>query len=185
MSLRSSSREGRRGRLRAAESVAGWVFADMLLVLFIVGLGTAIPLAPSEPPRAEPKPRPEPKPEPKPEIVGMETIPVKKEIGVDPAALTSGDSSGEDATCAALKKAFRDEAARASKAAFVMVFGGGSDPGPAIVVANEVFDQLPCAAPQVFPNDAVGRAYWDGGLAYDRARVEVFLFTTKNGPVES
>src|SRR3954469_11665453 len=92
MPLRSSTGDGRRGRLRSSESVAGWVFADLLLVLFIVGLGTAIPqkVEPPEPP-------PVGQPKPKPQIVGMETSPKKKTVQVRADALLGSGPATEKA----------------------------------------------------------------------------------------
>ena len=167
--------ESRRGRLRAVESFAGWVFADMLLVLFLVGIGSAIPQdPPPPPPKVEPKPKPKP-----PEIIGMETVPVKKSFQINAAGLTSGAKPAQAATCSALKKVFSPQIGRGDRAAFVLIFAGGSDPGVAVRVAERVSPELTCASRKVFPPVTVKRTYWDGQIGPDDARVEVFFYTTK------
>ena len=74
----------RRGRLLASESIAGWIFADLLLVLFLVGLGSAIAYTPPEPPE------PPPEPPAVPQIVGMKTDPTTVTLGVDGELLGDG-----------------------------------------------------------------------------------------------
>ena len=140
----------------------------MLLVLFLIGIGTAIPQVP-----------PPPKVVKSPEIIGMKTAPVRKQFLVDASALTSGDSAAKRATCAAVKKAFSKQLARQDRAAFVLIFGGGADPGPAGVLAEKVYPQLKCASAQLFPAGTIRRTYWDGKIRRDDVRVEVFLYTTK------
>ena len=80
----------RRARSRlSTESIAGWILADILVVLFIVGLGSAVPPkieaattkpSPTPTPTATP-PKPKPKPKPQPRIVGMKTKPTVLEVG--------------------------------------------------------------------------------------------------------
>lgn len=177
MAIRSHMGEGRRGRLRAVESLAGWVFADMLLVLFLVGIGTAIP---HEPPKVITPPKVVKTHKP-PQIVGMKTTPVKKAIRINAAGLSSGDKAAQRAACTALKRAFDKQIANQARAAFVLVFGGGTEPGPATDIAGRVYPGLRCASPRVFPAGTVRRTYWDGKLGRDDARVEVFFYTTRKG----
>jgi hypothetical protein len=169
--VRASTSEGRRGRLRAVESLAGWIFADMLLVLFLVGVGTAIPHAPPPPPPKIEKP--------KPTIVGMKTVPVKRTITIDADGITRRDKTAQSRACKALKEAFRPQIVAGDRAAFVLVFGGGTNPSAAALVAERLYPQLNCASDVVFPKKTVGRFYWDGKMSGDTARIEVFSYTTK------
>src|SRR4051812_6159867 len=96
--------ETRRSRLVSVESVAGWVFADLLLVLFLVGLGCAAPAMP------EPKPTTEvvkPKPKPEAPIVGMKTDPVIATIRYDARAVARGGARSPQGRtlCAKVRKA--------------------------------------------------------------------------------
>lgn len=195
MALRSSHSDGRRGRLRASESVAGWVFADLLLVLFIVGLGTAIPKE-VEPPEPPPKPEPE-------IIVGMETTPTKVTVRVDGDALLVGGSPAAKArreACNRLRDATAELKKKEAEAALVMIFAGHpTDASRAQQVAAAVGQQLTCASRTVFPKgsfgpgktagpadvasgrpiDGVVRPFWNGRLAYGEAQLEIYTYTTK------
>ena len=163
----------RRGRLRTSESVAGWVFADMLLVLFIIGLGAAFML---------PKPPEIPKEEPKPKIVGMKTDPVSVSVRVDAKALSGrGDrarAAGKDA-CMTIRKATQRQAKTKQRAALVLIFGGAPEPSPGQGVARAIGKQLTCASDTVFVRGTPYRSFWDGSLPYGKARLEIFLFTTE------
>lgn len=162
---------GRRGRLFTVESVAGWVFADLLLVLFIVGLGSAIAYTPPEPP--EP-PKPEPKVAP---IVGMKTDPTSVIIDVDGAALGRGVSLGpaqRRAVCAAIRSELSP--VKGERAALVLVFGGAPDVTVGQNVARGIGGQLGCADRRVFRGAVPTRAFWDGTLPLGKARLEMFLF---------
>lgn len=159
---------GRRGRLFTVESVAGWVFADMLLVLFIVGLGSAIAYTPPPPPEPEPKVAP---------IVGMKTDPVPLVVDVDGQSLARGSRLTpveQRAVCNAVKE--RLAPVRGERAALVLVFGGASDVESGQNVARAIGRQLKCAGPKVFQGTVPTRAFWDGSLPLGKARLEVFLF---------
>lgn len=164
-----SDRNARRGRLFSVESIAGWVFADLLLVLFLVGLGSAIAYTP-------PKPEPKPKEE-KPKILGMKTQPAVVNLTVPADGLTSGAKlSAQQARglCRALHASTRELAGE--KSALVLIFGGASEVSPGQNVARAIGSQLSCAAPTVFARKVPTRAFWDGSLPLGQARLEVFLF---------
>jgi hypothetical protein len=159
---------GRRGRLFTVESVAGWVFADMLLVLFIVGLGSAIAYTPPPPPEPEPKVAP---------IVGMKTDPVSLVVDVDGPRLSGGsrlNPAEQREVCSAVKG--RLAPVRGERAALVLVFGGASDVESGQNVARAIGRQLKCADRKVFKGTVPTRAFWDGSLPLGKARLEVFLF---------
>jgi hypothetical protein len=163
--------DSRRGRLFTVESVAGWVFADLLLVLFIVGLGSAIAYTPPEPPKP-------PKPEPKVErIVGMKTDPVSVVIDINGGRLGQGTSlsQGEQqAVCKAVRS--RLAPVKGERSALVLVFGGASDVETGQNIARAVSRQLGCADAEVFQGKVPTRAFWDGSLPLGKVRLEMFLF---------
>lgn len=174
MRVHSTIRAGRRGRLRTSESVAGWIFADMLLVLFILGLGTAIPVDP-------PVPVPAPKPKPKPDIVGMKTEPVKFTIDVNAPGLLAGEPRAVERVRGDVDKATARLGQQGSRAALVLIFGGGETASLGQEVAAKVYPQLTKASSKVFRRGTASRNFWDGSLPYGQVRLEVFVFTTRVG----
>jgi hypothetical protein len=177
---------GRRPRW-SIESVAGWVFADLFLVLFLVGLGSAVTVKPVVDPTTKPtptptsKPTPRPTPKPTPPIIGLKPTPALLSIAIDADALTSG---GRAATAAGAVACARIRAQTAAKvngqqAGLVLIFGGGPDVASGQAVARGVAGQLPCANHAVFARSTPSRAFWDGTLHYGQVRLEVFVFTTK------
>ncbi|QIX27202.1 hypothetical protein ncot_11775 [Nocardioides sp. JQ2195] len=148
------------------------MFADMLLVLFFVGLGTAIPVDPPEPP-------PKPEPVAKPEIVGMETKPVSLNIRVNADALISKNQTARKQARQAVADATRQLRKKDAQAALVLVFGGGETAVMGQQVASALYPELNPAAKSIFPKGTPYRSFWDGGLPYGDVRVEVFLFTTE------
>jgi hypothetical protein len=162
------------GRI-APEFLAGWVFADIMIVLFFVGLGSA---AAPEAPRRVPKPHPAPRPKRPRHIVGMKTRPAVRQVSYSQSALLGGSGRPKVArrqVCLRLRKATAK--LRTKQAATVLIFGGGQDIGAAIRSARAVSRQLRCARGGLFMRP-LSRAFWDGRLPAGRARVEIFLFTT-------
>lgn len=176
MGFRTAHNDGRRGRLRSYESLAGWVFADLLLVLFLVGLGSAIPIEPPEPP---PVPGLTVFPEPKPDIVGMKTDPVKIDVVVDADALIAGDPRTQNQTRDLVRRGSSSLASDGDEAALVLIFGGGETASVGQRVAEAVYPQLHRAADGLFPRGMGRRYFWDGSLPYGAVRLEVFVFTTE------
>lgn len=161
----------RRGRLFTVESIAGWIFADLLLVLFLVGLGSAKAYTPPEPPKPEPKQAP---------IVGMKTNPTAIQVKVDGPRLGTGTQLSKPeqrAVCRAIRS--RLKPVRGERAALVLIFGGASDVQVGQNVARAIGRQLSCADDDVFAGRVPTRAFWDGTLPLGTARLEVFLFVTE------
>lgn len=201
MTPREHRSDGRRGRLRAMESVAGWVFADLLLVLFIVGLGTAIPQK-MDPPKPPP-PTTKPTVKPKPQIIGMKTTASRVAISLNADAILASGAQAATArrdTCLALRRATARLTATKAEAALVLIFGGHPDQATrGQQVAAAVGQQLNCASPALFPNKSfshanvpspadvtnrreftgVVRPFWNGQLAYGKAELEIYVFTTQ------
>jgi hypothetical protein len=160
--------DGRRGRLFTVESVAGWVFADLLLVLFLVGLGSAMAYTPPPPPEPEPK---------VPPIVGMKTDPTSLVVGVNGQRLSQGtqlSASESRDVCNAVRSSLKP--VKGERAALVLVFGGAADVESGQNIARAIARQLRCADAKVFQGVVPTRAFWDGSLPLGKARLEVFLF---------
>ena len=163
----------RRGRLFTVESIAGWIFADLLLVLFLVGLGSAKAYTPPEPPEPPPPP---PKVAP---IVGMRTDPALVRVRVNGQRLGSGTSltkSEQRTVCRSIRQELRP--IKGKRAALVLVFGGAADVSTGQNVARAIGRQLNCADSKIFRGAVPTRAFWDGTLPLGSARLEVFLFVT-------
>ncbi|GAB4007107.1 hypothetical protein [Nocardioides ultimimeridianus] len=164
---------GGRGRLFSVESIAGWVFADLLLVLFLVGLGSAVAYTPPPPPPKPPKVAP---------IVGMKTDPTKVTISFSDRTISSGTTLTDAQSkqlCHAVRR--RIGSLHEQRAALVLVFGGASDVVAGQNVARAVASQLGCSDPSLFGRKVANRAFWDGTLPLGEARLEIFLFTTQGG----
>lgn len=156
----------------STESLAGWIFADLLLILFLVGLGSAVAVRPPEPPPERVTAEPPKPPKPERKIVGMQTEPRKLPVTFDPKQLASGNR----ALCGEIRKKTRkmDD----QRAALVLVFGGGAEVGIGQDMARGVARQLTCANRDLFPAGTPARPFWDGGLQQGSARLEIFLYTT-------
>ena len=151
--------------------MAGWIFADLLLVLFLVGLGSAIAYTPPEPPK------PEPEPPAIPRIVGMKTDPTSVTVGVDGELLGDGGrltEAQQKKVCRAVSE--RVEKVKGERAALVLIFGGAEDVTVGQNIARAVGEQLKCADPKVFKGKVPSRPFWDGSLPLGQVRLEIFLF---------
>lgn len=163
--MRTTSRhDGKRPAMRL-ETLAGWIFADLLLVLMVVGLGSAVTKARTEP---EVKPK-----EPEKVVLGMNQEPVYRTFRVKQAPLIGGNR-GE---IRRMQKLVADETLelKDNRAAMVFVWAGGSEPGAAIPVAKSVRDNLAQAQPGLFKGTVL-RPYWDGQLGLGEVKLEIFLF---------
>jgi hypothetical protein len=166
------SRGPRRNDRISPEALAGWIFADIMIVLFLVGLGSAAP------PEIHP-------PTPKTtltraskRIVGMRTHPRISYVRYDTGALlgTGGQArSARRSVCRQVRRATKR--IRRQRAALVLAFGGGRDIGVALASARAVSRELRCASWALFKQTVV-RPFWDGDLPSGHARLEVFLFIT-------
>ncbi|MEZ0493727.1 hypothetical protein AB2L28_15925 [Kineococcus sp. TBRC 1896] len=147
--------------------LAGWVFADALLALTIIGLaaggavhaGVEAPAAAAAVATAAPTATPAPTvtvtapaPEPVPSMpAGVAQAPVVLEVLVD--------GSNDDEVRASVAAAVGDLAAQGRRAAFVLTFGTAGDPAAGTALARRVNAQLDAAAPEVFAGSAK-RDFW-------------------------
>ncbi|MER5474084.1 hypothetical protein ABZX90_40505 [Streptomyces sp. NPDC002935] len=148
--------------------MAGWLFADMLLVLALVAMGDQ-----GDPQAAEKRPAPSSSAaaaaKRKPRHTGPRAVvrtPVK--VAVDAAA---GDEDG-------IVRALRGATARyqGRRAAFVLTFGRHTDPGAGGRYAHEVNALLEKARPDMF-HAATTRDFWKGGASSGHADIEIYFYT--------
>lgn len=170
----------RRRRGLSPEAIAGWLFADLLLVLFIVGLGSQVTKS-----VAEPRPSKSPsasKPE-KPKKPGMRTKPVVMSVAVRADALLSGPGPRQRAAARALDRDLSkvlksprvNEQTQGLKAAVVLAFGQtGSDISKGQRLARQVLRELPSIEPSLFKG-AAGKPFWNGS-ANNRVELWVYLY---------
>ncbi|MCK8676021.1 hypothetical protein [Streptomyces lichenis] len=169
---RAGAPERRRGRFRFSPLLlAGWLFADMLLVLTLVSMGDqgdprAVAAAVSPSPSATGREKPPPSPSPKPSGPrSVERKPVKIGLAAAP--------SDTDRMVAELRSATARHQGRT--AAIVLTFGQATDPGAGQDYAGEVNDALRRARPDMF-GTATTRDFWNGGPS-GRADLEIYFYT--------
>lgn len=170
--------------------LAGWLFADLFLVLFIVAFSSqpAVPAATSThkpKPTVSPSPTVRKTPKPakphKPAPLGLEQNPVNIEVNVSPADVDNPAThaqavaallSGLDAQLAAQHRL-------GEKSGFVLIFAtsvaGASDPiGEALNVANSIIPILRKQDAAIFGRTS-GEGLWGG--SGDFFHFQIFFFT--------
>ncbi|MGW0939003.1 hypothetical protein [Streptomyces sp. NPDC002666] len=150
--------------------LAGWLFADMLLVLALVAMGDrGDPLAaeaaakPAASASAKPKPSATPKPK-GPRAVRNKPV----TVSIDAAP---GDRQRIEQRVRAATAAYRGR-----QAAFVLTFGRHADPGAGGAYAHEVNSLLAKARPDMFEG-ATTRDFWKGGSSSGHADIEIYFYT--------
>lgn len=151
--------------------LAGWLFADMLLVLALVSMGDrGDPLAaqtdakPSKSTVATPSREPNPTPTPTgPRSVARKPVKVRVTAAV-------GDSTRMARQLRAATTRYEGR-----EAAFVLTFGQAPEPGDGQAYAREVNKALRKARPDVF-TDATTRDFWNGGPS-GSADLEIYFYT--------
>ena len=182
----------------SSAGLAGWVFADALLALTIIGLAAggavhtgsgntgpgntagAAAVAATVAPTATPAPTPVPTvtvtaPAPAPTTLpsvpdGVSQAPVVLELSVD--------ATNDEAVRTSVAAAVGELATQGRRAAFVLTFGTATDPGAGTALARRVNAQLDAASPAVFTGSGK-RDFWRAVNATSpRAgvvRLEVYL----------
>lgn len=150
--------------------LAGWLFADMLLVLALVSMGDrGDPLAaqagakPSKSPAAT---SPEPSATPTP--TGPRSVSRKPVTVRLTAAVGNTTRMVEQLRAATTRYEGRE-------AAFVLTFGQAPEPGDGQAYAREVNQALRKARPDMF-TDATTRDFWNGGPS-GSADLEIYFYT--------
>ncbi|MFD8420719.1 hypothetical protein [Streptomyces sp. NPDC059466] len=188
----------RRSRRATVPYLAGWLFADVLLVIVLVVLGgeraphdrtAAQDASPAPTPSARRSPSPEPTVTPTPTPTQR-----ARPGGLDPATRSITVHTDADALVAGSKSAKADlerqvadgiERFKGRTAAFVMVFGtvhgagGAVDSGRSDAYATAVARLLPRTEPAFFPpySEKIIRGYHDssGDISSGTARIELFF----------
>ncbi|MFD8736901.1 hypothetical protein ACFV06_18570 [Streptomyces sp. NPDC059618] len=157
----------KRGLRFQPQHMAGWLFADMLLVLALVAMGDqGDPQAADQRPGASSSASAAAK---RARHTGPRAVvrtPVK--VAVD---APSGDDAG-------IVRALRGATARyrGRQAAFVLTFGRHTDPGAGGAYAHEVNSLLEKARPDMF-RAATTRDFWKGGASSGHADIEIYFYT--------
>ena len=168
------------------DSMAGWLFADLLLVLFLVGLGTELTATadPVPPPMEEPAPKPEPEPESPP---GMRLDAELVQFDVNADALLADGTAEQKTERDRVSKLIRriTDDLKDSRAAMVILWGQAREPQRGQDLARAVQPLLQVARPDVFGENA-SKALWNGKNPQDgRVELEIYLFeeqpASKNG----
>jgi len=159
--------------------LAGWLFADLLLVLFVTAFASLpAPRVMSGPhPGITATPTPTPTPTPRPKLRVLEQNPQTFTVAdVSPAAVASSDATTKAAAVARLLGELRTQLAaqelQGRQAGFVIVFayGPADGIGPAISTANSVVTTLKTEAQ--FKGSA-GLGYWSGSPGFE---FKIFFF---------
>lgn len=166
-------------RQRALIGLAGWLFADLMLVIAIVAMGgQSDPLAVAKPKPAASTPRPTPSPtspKPSPSAPSKSVGPLTLEQ--TPQIIEVHAAAGDDA---ALTRQLLAELApyRGRRAGIVETFGWGPDPGADTAYSTEVNSLLTRIEPALFPAGTPEEDYIDLGSSSGGAEIKIYLFTT-------
>lgn len=182
---RSSRR--RAGYLLSVPMLAGWLFADLFLVLFIVAFS-------SQPTVALPKPKPaasaahkppQPKKKHGPQgLQGLQSAPVDFKLYVSPTDLDSADPAVQNRARTQLLAGVHQQLASrhllGRRAGFVLIFAtsvnGAADPiNEALRVATSVIQNLKHYDPAIFPAGTGGEGLWAGSGDY--FHFQIFFYT--------
>ena len=163
--------------------LAGWLFADLLLVLFITTLASlpAPAVVPVKTP--SPSPSPSPTPTPQPTALVLERNPHTIDVDVPPSDVN--DPASRDAAIAKLLSELRQKLAaqglRGQRAGFVLVFAYGTADsggiGQAISAANTVLHAIQAKEPGF--SQASGLGYWSGTGNFE---FKIFFFADGTNP---
>ncbi|MFD0272351.1 hypothetical protein ACFVHB_00385 [Kitasatospora sp. NPDC127111] len=164
--------------------LAGWLFADLLLVLLVVALS------------ALPAPRPEASATPSASLPGPTTTsaapspsptrPAERGLVIQPCRFTVNvgystlGGSGADQVASQLDTQLRAAGVEQRTAGFVLSFGHAPDVNVGQDAARKVNDVLNGRLPAVF-GKAPKRGYWTGDSASDVVDVDVFFLADANG----
>lgn len=166
------------GGVTRGSSLAGWLLADSLIVLMLVGLGSQI-----VPPQVQPR---EPAPTvtvtatetasapPAPPPPGLKTEPVMLSVPVNAQALLNGDPN-EAALLQARITAEANSKIGSGRAAFVIIWGYSPSSGRGTAISERVAPLLTEAVHASF-GSIQKRTYWHGAVTEGQIDLEVFLF---------
>ncbi|WP_194908269.1 hypothetical protein [Catenulispora rubra] len=174
-------------RERTLVALVGWLFADLMLVIMIVALGSqkdpelAVKAQPK--PTATPTPThstpttstPSSKPSPSPTTSTARVGP--QSVDKAPVQFTVDDSGGTPQLTTELKNQLKPYHGR--HAGFVLTFGWGPDPQADTAYATSIDHLLTTIDPAMFPSDTVLRPFVDLDHANTgTAEIQIYFYTT-------
>lgn len=149
--------------------LAGWLFADLFLLLLVIALGSL----PREE-RTSSSSSPSPSASPSPSWSGQ---PAERGLVLKPCSFTV--KTGSDGSVKAQFTSQLRKAGVASRTAgFVLSFGTAPDPGPGQAAADKVNSVITKGLPRF--RHAPKRGYWKGG-ATGKVRIDVFFLAAPGG----
>lgn len=159
--------------------MAGWLFADLMLVLFVVGLGsqaTAYP-APLPTPTASSTPTPTPTPTRPPALSKKPvTVNVKVDfadlLGTGAARARAADKLKNDVSRGLKKRHLASD-----RAGMVLVWAYHDDVDYGLRVSQAVASQLPKASKSFFGDTSI-RTFWRGARGHS-SRVDLEIYILK------
>jgi hypothetical protein len=165
--------------------LAGWLFADLCLVIFVVSLAsapsthTAAMHSATHPTNSSPTPTPTPTLTRSPQPRTLERTPADFYINVAPADFNPG-AVNEQAAAELLKDINREVAGQhmqGHQAGFVLVFASGPSYGigQAIASANTVIKLIRSRDPAVF-GQVTGEGLWNG-QGNNTFHFQIFFYT--------
>jgi hypothetical protein len=158
--------------------LAGWLFADCMLGLMIVGLASDSGTPPTVAATAV-RPSAKPTPVPSPTRARVLALGVEQNPRVEEFTVLGKTNSQITAT---MRGRYAKLTSAGRKAAFVLSFGTSSEPGEGVTSARRANAMLASSVPAVFSGSA-RRNFWQsrkaGSPASGVVRVEVYLFTAR------
>jgi hypothetical protein len=138
--------------------LAGWLFADLFLVLFMVALAS-VPhsslAAKAQSPKPATTPRPSPRPTPSPTksaAPGMANTPTDICVSQESSSIVADFDTQ-----------VRQKGMAGRKAGFILVFATGTDPGGAVTKASQIFKLIKNTDPnRAAFADVGGEGLWSG-----------------------
>lgn len=163
--------------------LAGWLFADMLLALVLVALGSDVDEPPAPAPAPSPTlvsaPRPSPTPSPTPTPLppeGLDPTPREVSVRVTAAGLASGRRQDVEQVHHALQEQLADVAAEGRRAAIVLTFGADGTPGVGQQMAVHANGAARTALPDVFGGATFKDYHMISSRNSGTVRFEIYLF---------
>lgn len=159
------------------EALAGWLFADLLLVLFIIGIGSGLTIVLTDDPAPPGPTEDEPAVVIPPPPPSMRLDPIHLEVGVDAATLLSSDPATAQAARAALNSDIAAQTAglTGQRSAMVLTWGHATTPTTGQDLARVAIAEMTAGRPDVFGGSA-SKALWLGDPRSDRIELEIYLF---------
>jgi hypothetical protein len=154
--------------------LAGWLFADLFVVLFIISLASQPPAVTHKPPHptvsATPSSSPSPSPSPSPthsQQSVLQRTPIDINVPVSQSELQQLDADPADDgnLLSGLKSQIANDHLAGEKAGFVLLLVPGPDVGPAEATAKAIVSSLPSQDSGTFGSTA-GEGYWGGNVSY-------------------